>query len=281
MTPSSAASAATQPSRAGRNLTAAIAVGLALVAVIIASLFVVKEAFVIVVLAAAGLGIMELRSALAVASIRLPLVPVAVGGAGMLIGSYYEGTQALSVAMALTLVALSLWRLTGGAEGFVRDATAGAFVTAYVPLLGSFVLLMLAESDGPWRVVTFIATTAFSDIGGYAAGALLGRHAMAPRISPKKSWEGFAGSVVACVVVGWAMVTMALEGPAWVGLLLGAVVALTATTGDLVESVIKRDLGIKDMGTLLPGHGGIMDRLDSLLVVAPVCWLLLQLLEVT
>jgi phosphatidate cytidylyltransferase len=280
MTSSSAAPTAPQPSRAGRNLPAAIAVGVALVAVIIASLFVVKEAFLAFVLAAAALGIMELRTALSVGSVRLPVVPVAIGGAGMLIGAYYVGADAVAVGMALTLVAVSVWRLAGGAEGFVRDASAGAFVAAYLPLLGSFVLLMLAEQDGHWRVVTFIATTAFSDIGGYAAGVLFGRHAMAPRISPKKSWEGFAGSIFTCMVVGWALVTMALDGPAWLGLLLGAVVAVTATTGDLVESVIKRDLGIKDMGTLLPGHGGVMDRLDSMLVVAPVCWLLLQLLEV-
>jgi phosphatidate cytidylyltransferase len=279
MTSPPAASAATSSSRAGRNLPAAIAVGLALVAVTIASLFVVKEAFLIVVLAAAGMGIAELRSALAVASIRLPVAPLAVGAVAMLLGAYYEGTQALSVAMALTLIAVSVWRLAGGAQGFVRDATAGAFVAAYVPLLGSFVILMLDEPDGAWRVVTFIATAAFSDIGGYAAGALLGRHPMAPAISPKKSWEGFAGSVVACMLVGWALVTMALEGDWWVGVVLGVVVAFTATTGDLVESVIKRDLGIKDMGTLLPGHGGVMDRLDSLLLVAPVCWLMLQLVE--
>jgi phosphatidate cytidylyltransferase len=281
MTSSSAAPTAPQPSRAGRNLPAAIAVGLALVAVIIASLFVVKEAFLAVVLAAAALGIQELRSALTVASVRLPVVPVGIGGAGMLVGAYYVGAEAVAVAMALTLVGLSVWRLAGGAEGFVRDASAGAFVAAYVPLLGSFVLLMLAERDGAWRVVTFIAVTAFSDIGGYAAGVLFGRHAMAPRISPKKSWEGFAGSILTSMVAGWALVTLALDGPGWLGVLLGAVVAVTATTGDLVESVIKRDLGIKDMGTLLPGHGGVMDRLDSLLVVAPVSWLLLQLLEVT
>lgn len=280
MPSSSAATAASPPSRAGRNLPAAIAVGVGLVGLIIASLFVAKQAFVVVVLAAGALGIMELRSALAVASVRLPVVPVAVGGAAMLIGSYAAGTAALSVIAALTLIALAVWRLADGAEGFVRDASAGAFVLAYVPLLGSFVLLMLAQPDGAWRVVTFIATTTFSDIGGYAAGALLGRHPLAPTISPKKSWEGFAGSVIASMVVGWALVTQALEGPAWLGLLLGAVVALTATTGDLVESVIKRDLGIKDMGTLLPGHGGVMDRLDSLLVAAPVCWLLLQLVEV-
>ena len=281
MTSSSAAPTAPQPSRAGRNLPAAIAVGLALVAVIITSLFVVKEAFLVVVLAAATLGILELRTALTVASVRLPVVPVAAGGAGMLVGAYYVGAGAVAVGMALTLVAVSVWRLAGGAEGFVRDASAGAFAAAYVPLLGSFVLVMLAEEDGPWRVVTFIAVTAFSDIGGYAAGVLFGRHAMAPRISPKKSWEGFAGSILTSMVAGWVLVTTALDGPAWLGLLLGAVAAVTATTGDLVESVIKRDLGIKDMGTLLPGHGGVMDRLDSLLVVAPVCWLLLQLLEVT
>jgi phosphatidate cytidylyltransferase len=281
MTSSSAAPTAPQPSRAGRNLPAAIAVGLGLVAVIIASLFVVKEAFLAFVLAAAALGILELRTALTVASVRLPVVPVAIGGAGMLVGAYYVGADAVAVGMALTLVGVAVWRLTGGAEGFVRDASAGAFVAAYVPLLGSFVLLMLAEQDGAWRVVTFVATTAFSDIGGYAAGVLFGRHAMAPRISPKKSWEGFAGSIVTSMVAGWALVTMALDGPGWVGLLLGGVGAMTATTGDLVESVIKRDLGIKDMGTLLPGHGGVMDRLDSMLVVAPVCWLLLQLLEVT
>jgi phosphatidate cytidylyltransferase len=199
----------------------------------------------------------------------------------MVVSSYYVGAEGLSIAMAMTLVTVAVWRLAGGAEGFVRDVTAGSFVAGYVPLLGSFVLLMLAESDGAWRVVTFIATATFSDIGGYAAGVLFGRHAMAPRISPKKSWEGFCGSVVASMVVGWLLVTTALEGPAWVGLLLGAVVAVTATTGDLVESLIKRDLGIKDMGTLLPGHGGVMDRLDSLLVAAPVCWLLLQLVEVT
>jgi phosphatidate cytidylyltransferase len=280
MSSPSAASAAPQPSRAGRNLPAAIAVGLGLVAIVIPSLFVVKEAFVVVVLAAAALAVMELRTALAVASVRLPLVPVAVGGAAMLVGSYYEGAQALSVAAALTFVALCVWRLAGGSEGFVRDTTAGAFVVAYVPVLGSFVLLMLAESDGAWRVVVFVATTVFSDIGGYAAGVLFGKHPMAPRISPKKSWEGFTGSILTCMLVGWGTVTWGLDGPWWVGVLLGAVVAVSATTGDLVESQVKRDLGIKDMGTLLPGHGGVMDRLDSLLVVAPVCWLLLQLVEV-
>jgi phosphatidate cytidylyltransferase len=180
--------------------------------------------------------------------------------------------------MALTLIAIMVFRLVEGADGFVRDATAGVFVTAYVPLLGSFVVLMLADADWAGRIVVFVVTTIASDTGGYLAGALLGKHPMAPRISPKKSWEGFAGSVLGSMLAGWLTVVYTLDGPVWVGLLLGVVVATVATIGDLGESVIKRDLGIKDMGTLLPGHGGMMDRLDSLLVVAPVCWLVLYLL---
>ena len=120
-----------------------------------------------------------------------------------------------------------------------------------------------------------IILTISSDIGGYFAGITVGRHPMAPAISPKKTWEGFAGSVAACLVAGWLCVTLLLHGHWWQGLLTGAAVVLAATTGDLVESMIKRDLDIKDMGTLLPGHGGVLERLDSLLVAAPVVWLLL------
>lgn len=267
-----------KPSRAGRDLPAAIGVGVGLGAVIIASLFVVKEAFLLVVLAAAGIGVWELVQALRTASVRVPLVPVYAGGLVMLVGSYYGGTEVLAAAMALTMIAIVVVRITDGADGFVRDATAGVFVTAYVPLLGAFVVLLLAQPDGAWRIVVFVVTTIASDIGGYVAGVLLGKHPMAPTISPKKSWEGFTGSVVFCMVAGWLTVAYGLDGSVWVGLLLGVVVATTATIGDLGESVIKRDLGIKDMGTLLPGHGGMMDRLDSLLVVAPVCWLVLHLL---
>ncbi|MGI8986297.1 MAG: phosphatidate cytidylyltransferase [Nocardioidaceae bacterium] len=275
---SAASAAPPKPSRAGRNLTAAIVVGAGLGAVIIASLFVAKEAFLLVVLAVGGIGTWELDKALRTASVRVPLVPVYVGGLAMLLGSYYGGAEALSATMALTLIAIMVFRLVEGADGFVRDATAGVFVTAYVPLLGSFVVLMLADADWAGRIVVFVVTTIASDTGGYLAGALLGKHPMAPRISPKKSWEGFAGSVLGSMLAGWLTVVYTLDGPVWVGLLLGVVVATVATIGDLGESVIKRDLGIKDMGTLLPGHGGMMDRLDSLLVVAPVCWLVLYLL---
>ncbi len=149
---------------------------------------------------------------------------------------------------------------------------------AYVPLLGSFVLLMLRPDDGAMRVIAFVVCAVASDTGGYAVGALFGRHPMAPTISPKKSWEGFMGSLTACAVAGWLTVSYGLDGPFWVGVLLGVVTAVGATVGDLSESLLKRDLGLKDMGALLPGHGGLMDRLDSLLFVAPLAWLVLDTL---
>ena len=156
--------------------------------------------------------------------------------------------------------------------------TAGIFAAIYIPFLASFVAEMLASADGDRRVLTFVILTISSDIGGYFAGITLGRrgrHLMAPVISPKKTWEGLAGSVAAGLAAGGLCVTLILHGQAWQGLLTGAAAVLAATLGDLVESIIKRDLDIKDMGTLLPGHGGILERLDSLLVAAPVVWLLL------
>jgi phosphatidate cytidylyltransferase len=156
------------------------------------------------------------------------------------------------------------------------------FVAAYLPFLAGFVVLLLRAEDGVWRVVTFILVTIASDIGGYAAGVRFGKHPMARVISPKKSWEGFAGSAAACMVVGFLSVHYLLDGRWWVGVLLGAVAVVTATLGDLCESVIKRDLGIKDMSNIVPGHGGLMDRLDSLLATVAPTWLLLfYLVEVS
>ena len=268
--------AVVRASSAGRDLPVAIAVGVALAALALAALFIVKAAFVVFVLVAALLGLRELSSALATGPTRVPRVPVAGGGIAMILSAYFGGSDALLVATVLSGLGCFLWRLAGGASGYVRDVSAGLLATTYVPLLGSFVVLMLAADDGPARVATFVLVTIASDIGGLAAGVRLGRHAMAPTISPKKSWEGFAGSVAACTLVGWITVTYALDGDWWVGLVLGVAAAVVGTLGDLAESMIKRDLGIKDMGNLLPGHGGVMDRLDSLLAVAPVAWLILD-----
>ncbi|MGY1609078.1 phosphatidate cytidylyltransferase [Geodermatophilus sp. SYSU D00700] len=263
-------------SRAGRDLVAAIAVGLGLGAVILVSLFAYRPSFLVVVGVAVLVGVAELVRALEAGGARAPLVPLLVGTVAMLALAWARGADGLVVAFLFTVVAVLLWRLGDGPEGYLRDATTGVFVALYVPLLAGFCVLLLVPDDGALRVLAFIATVVGNDVGGYTAGVLFGRHPMAPSVSPKKSWEGMAGSIVACVAVATPIVVLALDGPWWGGVLLGAALAVTATVGDLGESLIKRDLGIKDMGTLLPGHGGIMDRLDSLLPSAAVAYLLLS-----
>jgi phosphatidate cytidylyltransferase len=263
--------------RTGRNLPAAIGVGVVLGGLVVLTLLTVKATFLAYMGIALAIALAELTSALAKRDINIPVIPVAAGGAAMITCAYWLGSRYALAATGLTVVGILAWRLTGGASGYVKDTTAGVFAAAYIPFLASFVAAMLVPADGPRRVLSFIIVTICSDIGGYFAGITIGRHPMAPVISPKKTWEGFAGSAVACLAAGALSVTYLLHGHPWQGVLLGAAVVLAATVGDLVESMIKRDLDIKDMGTLLPGHGGILERLDSLLVAAPVVWLLLYL----
>jgi phosphatidate cytidylyltransferase len=272
----SADAPARKQGRAGRDMVAAIGVGLGLGAVILGTLLVYRPAFLLVIAAAILIGIVELTRAVEVGGARPPLVPVLVGALAMLGLAWTRGTSGLVVGFLLTVLAVLLWRLGDGPEDYLRDASAGVLVAAYVPLLAGFAVLLLVSDDGVVRVLAFIATVVGNDVGGFAAGVLVGKHPMAPSVSPKKSWEGMAGSILACVVIATPIVTLALGGPWWGGVLFGAALAVTATVGDLGESLIKRDLGIKDMGTLLPGHGGIMDRLDSLLPSAAVAYLLLS-----
>ncbi|MEU3336340.1 phosphatidate cytidylyltransferase [Streptomyces sp. NPDC002144] len=268
-----------QKKSAGRDLSAAIGVGVGLGVVIIASLFVVKAVFVGVVAVAVVVGLWELTSRLAERKdIKAPLVPLALGGAAMVVAGYVRGAEGAWVAMALTALAVLVWRMTDPPENYLRDVTAGVFAAFYVPFLATFVALMLAADDGPWRVLTFLLLTVVSDTGAYAVGWRFGKHKLAPRISPGKTREGLLGAVTFAMVAGALCMQFLIDdGAWWQGLLLGLAVAASATLGDLGESMIKRDLGIKDMGTLLPGHGGIMDRLDSLLPTAPVVWLLMVL----
>ncbi|MFN8096944.1 MAG: phosphatidate cytidylyltransferase [Dermatophilaceae bacterium] len=269
---------ASATSRAGRNLPQAIAVGVALGALVLSTLAIDKTWFGYVIAAAMAVGAWEMRQALAHRGIRVPLVPVALGSILMILGALARGAESLVVAFGLTALAIVVWRLIDGVDGAARDAAGGIFVSLYPGFLGGFAAMMLAEDDGIARTVVFILTTVCSDIGGYAVGVTLGKHPMAPKLSPKKSWEGFAGSVAACAIAGGTTVTLLLHGSWLGGAGLGVLVAGCATVGDLMESSIKRDLGIKDMSNLLPGHGGLMDRLDSLVMTAPVCWALLLVL---
>jgi phosphatidate cytidylyltransferase len=264
--------------RAGRDLRAAIGVGVSLVAVIVASLLLWRPAFLAVLTAAILVAVVELTRALRAGRFNPPLVPLLIGVLVMEGLAWTRGPTGLVVGFLLTALAVVLWRLGHGPAGYLDDAASGVLVALYVPLLAGFAVLLLVPDDGAARVLAFIATVVASDVGGYAAGVMFGKHPMAPSISPKKSWEGMAGSVAACMLVATPFVVLALEGPWWGGLVFGAALAASATIGDLGESLIKRDLGIKDMGNLLPGHGGIMDRLDSLLPSAALAYLLLSVL---
>jgi phosphatidate cytidylyltransferase len=273
--------------RAGRNLPAAITSAVVLVALIIVTLVVWKTLFMVVVAAAVLVAMWELHRGFAAKDIDLPEQPLMAGGVIMVVVAYFYGAPALVTATAVTALVTMLWLLHRGVSGYVQNASASVFALIYVPFLGSFVALLLREGGaihfdgidaGVKGIFTFIAVTAASDIGGYIAGVLFGRHQMAPVISPKKSWEGFAGSVVFCVAVGVAMIVWVLDADWWVGVLLGLIAVVMATLGDLCESVIKRDLGLKDMSHVIPGHGGLMDRLDSLLATIAPVWLLLHYL---
>ena len=287
MTSSSQEPAAQDHGRAGRNLPAAITSAVVLVALIVVSLVVWKTAFMFVVAAAVVVAVWELHRGFGAKGIDLPEQPLMVGGVIMVVVAYFWGAPALVTATAVAALVIMLWLLRRGVPGYVQNATASVFILIYVPFLGSFVALLLAEGGatdfsrmdaGVKGIFTFIAVTAASDIGGYIAGVLFGKHPMAPVISPKKSWEGFAGSVVFCVAVGVAMVVWVLDSDWWIGVCLGLIAVVMATLGDLCESVIKRDLGIKDMSQVIPGHGGLMDRLDSLLATIAPIWLLLHYL---
>jgi phosphatidate cytidylyltransferase len=285
MTESSAASANTH-GRAGRNLPAAIGIGVGLGAYVVLSLIYLKPAFVVLVAVALVLASVELHEALKKQGMTSAIVPIAVGSVAISFGSYFAGrqepvifstTSVLLASLALTVLASLIWRMPKGAAGYVGDVAASLLIIAYVPLLGSFAALMLAEAQGAARVVTFLLIVVMSDTGGYIAGVLFGKHPMAPKISPKKSWEGVAGSLILGTAAGVCMAIFALKVPFWVGIILGVSLVAVGTCGDLIESIIKRDLGIKDMSSFVPGHGGVMDRLDSLLVAAPVAWLIMYL----
>ncbi|TCN58336.1 phosphatidate cytidylyltransferase [Rhodococcus sp. SMB37] len=276
---------ATRPaktSRAGRNLPAAIAVGVGLGALVIVILLFAPTAWLGVVAAAIAIATWEVTKRLREASVLVPRLPLLLGGQAIIWLGWPYGATGVLGAFAGTVVVTMLWRLfdhglAAQPHNYLRDTAVAVFTAAWLPLLASFATLMVLEDQGAARVFCLMLVCVASDVGGYAAGVLFGKHTMAPAISPKKSWEGFGGSLVACVAVGTLTVMFLLDGQWWIGALLGVVLVLTATAGDLIESQVKRDLGIKDMGTLLPGHGGIMDRLDSILPSAFVTWLILTI----
>lgn len=273
------ADAPARTKKAGRNLPVAIGAGLGLGALVLAALFIRREAFVVVAILGCALALYELQLAFKIRDIKIPVVPLHIGSIGILISSFNAGGEALLVSSALTAGGILVWRvLDGGGLAAVRDVTAGMFALSYVPFMAGFVMLMLAQPDGPRRVLMFIALAVANDVGGFAAGSQFGRHPMAPNVSPKKSWEGLAGSLILALIIGPALGIALFDGAVLFGVTLAALTVIFATAGDLAESLIKRDLEIKDMSSLIPGHGGVLDRLDSLLLTAPIAFVVMEIM---
>ncbi|TDC56962.1 phosphatidate cytidylyltransferase [Jiangella ureilytica] len=281
MTDGATSSRSRRHGRAGRDLRAASLVGLALGAIVLSTLFAFKPAFVGLVVIVMVVAVWELATALGARSIQVPVVPVVLGTVLMLVGAYLGGGSPLMVGLGLTVAAVCAWRLGDSRPGYLRDVSAGIFTSVYVPFLAGFAMLMVRHDDGAWWVFALLVVVVASDTGGLLAGVLAGRHPMAPSVSPKKSWEGFGGSLVLGIGVAVPVAVLAFDAPWWTGVVLGVTGVLGATLGDLGESLIKRDLGIKDMSQLLPGHGGLMDRLDSLLPSAPLVWFVLEYVVTT
>jgi phosphatidate cytidylyltransferase len=280
--------------RTGRNLLLAIVVGLLLGGGFIVSLVVLKQLFVLVAAALVGFAVYELAGALRTAGRHVPriastvagvlaqpvayLATVPVGGAGQCSGDCSAAAR-IGTAVPLgwllavvgAIVVAVLWRLVQHVvrpvpgTGLRQDLGATVFVQLYVTLLGTCVTVLTAQDGGQWWTLSFVSVVVATDVFAYASGLAFGKHPMAPRISPKKTWEGFAGSALAAVVVGTLLSVLLLRQPLWFGPVFGLVILGTGTLGDLTESLIKRDIGIKDISGWLPGHGGFLDRIDSVL----------------
>ena len=279
---------AVRKSRAGRDLPAALVVGSALAAAVVLTLIFWNWGFVLLVTAMLTVGTVELHDALKRIGMNSAVWPIGAGTIAVMCGSYAATTQAgtatvpwpavLLGLLGATVLAALIVRMRGGSAGYVKDAAASLFTIGYIPLLGSFTGLILAAPNGAAKMATILLVVMGTDTGGYAVGARWGKHPMAPQISPKKTWEGMVGSVGLASAVAIPLTVWWLGAPWWIGLLMALCIVAAATCGDLIESLIKRDVGIKDMSSILPGHGGAMDRLDSILVAAPVAWLILFLL---
>ncbi|WP_121371721.1 phosphatidate cytidylyltransferase [Frondihabitans australicus] len=268
--------------RTGRNLPAAIGIGLGLGGSVLVSLILFKALFMIVAVVLIFFIVFELTTAIRAAGRDVPRVPSVAVGIAIVPASYFFRAEGQWLTLIGGIVVISLWRLAlqlgssrrTGATDLWRDLGSGAFVQIYTTFLGSFLVLLTAQPGGQWWALATLIVVISVDTGAYATGLSFGKHPMAPRISPKKTWEGFAGSVAAAMIAGVLISLFMIHQPWWLGLVMGAVLTLTATMGDLTESLIKRDLGIKDISTWLPGHGGFLDRLDSTLPSAVVAYAL-------
>ncbi len=265
--------------RAGRKLLPSIGVSIALFAIVWFSLAYERSIFAAIVALAMVLGVREMVGALKKADIHLSFPALVVASIGMAFAAWFGGVNGLAVATAIALPLLLALLLPKGPEHFIQSSSAYALTLIYIPFLAGFLILLARPQSGFERMMTFVVLIACNDTFAYFTGLVFGKHTMAPRISPKKTWEGFIGSIVFTTVAGALAFEYILEAQMWIGALAGLAVVISGTVGDLIESAIKRDLAIKDMGDLLPGHGGVLDRIDSILFAAPTLWLALEIVR--
>jgi phosphatidate cytidylyltransferase len=272
--------------RTGRNLPLAIGIGLLLGFALLFSLVFAKELFMVLAGALIAFTSFELASALRFAGHDVPRIPSVVAALAIVPAAYYWHAEGQWLVFLAGVALVAVWRLAeqlrpstrASGRRLLTDLAAGTFVQSYVVLLGSFAVLLTSEDGGQWWTFAFLIVVIASDTGAYASGLVWGKHPMAPRISPKKTWEGFLGSVTVAVVTSLFLAEFMIGVEWWAGIILGLVIVVTATLGDLIESLIKRDLGIKDISTWLPGHGGFLDRIDSVLPSAAAAYVLYLLL---
>lgn len=264
--------------RAGRKLLPSILVSLLLLALIFGTITVNPLLFFIFIWIVIMIGIREIASAYRKGGIELPDYLLMIAATVLLSATWIGNTQGLAVSAGLTIPILMFALLLISQVDFIKRSTSAVFITFYLAVLGGFILLLANHSDGALRIFTLVALIACNDTFAYFAGVLLGKHKLAPSISPKKSWEGLIGGAIAVILGGAAIFHYLFETEWIIGAAIGVMTVITATCGDLIESAIKRDLAIKDMSNLLPGHGGIMDRLDSALFTAPAVWFAFELI---
>jgi len=273
---------------AGRSLSKSVLVGVLLGAAFLLSVLIYKELFMVLAAAAAGAGAWELSSALRLKGWYVPRVPAVVGSVLIMPFTFYGGAEWQWLTALATVASLILWRTVHilaerrevpiqRMQHTLRDFAAAAFLVIYLPLMTSFTMLLLRRPDGAAWIITFVVTVAMIDTSGYLVGRKFGKHKLAPGVSPKKTWEGLVASISAGVLTASIFSNIFWGFQWWIGLLLAGVLLLSAVFGDLAESLIKRDLGVKDMSSVLPGHGGVMDRLDSILPSALITYLFAQI----
>ncbi len=265
--------------RAGRKLLPSIFVSLFLIGLVWFALAYERIIFAGLVTVAVVLGIRELNKALSVVSIEIPLWSLTTAAVGLCASTWFGGISGLAVATAIALPCLLVLLLPRGVDNFVKNASASSLALIYLPFLAGFLILLARPSNGLERVMTFVVLVGCNDTFAYLTGVLFGKHPLAPKISPKKTIEGVIGSLVFTILGGAIAFHYIMESDWWIGALAGLLTVFTATSGDLIVSALKRDMAIKDMGNLLPGHGGIMDRLDSVLFAAPALWLALEVVR--